>query len=149
MEKAVIFDIDDTIADLHHFDDVLYNRKKYPEAANRFLGFAKPMPEVIHFLKECAKRYKILFVTARPEETRKLTAEWLNKHVGIPNHKLLMRANGDNRSTEVVKSQIYKLSIEPQYDVQFAVDDNPENRNMFKGHGIPAIDPKDLIEFVS
>jgi len=145
MEKAVIFDLDDTIADISRFDGVIYDRKKYPESANKFLGFARPIPETISFLKECAKKYKILFVTARPEETRKLTQEWIRKNVAIPSYTLLMRANGDNRSSDVVKGQLYKLSIEPQYDVQFAVDDMPENRQMFKNLGIPAVDPKDIV----
>lgn len=147
MEKAVIFDIDETIADLSRFDATVFDRKRNPEAMNKFFGFARPIPEIINFLKECTKKYKIIFVTARPEETRKVTQEWIRKNVAIPSYTLLMRADGDNRSSDVVKGQIYKLSIEPQYDVQFAVDDMPENRQMFKNLGIPAVDPKDLVGF--
>ena len=50
---------------------------------------------------------------------------------------LLMRMDGDFRPDHVVKEEIYRLNIEPYFDVRMAFDDNPSIIALWKRLGIP------------
>lgn len=63
---------------------------------------------------------------------------WLLKHE-LPIDQLHMRAGGDYRRDTVVKEEIYRVHIEPYYDVRFAVDDRPEVCDLWESLGIPVL----------
>jgi hypothetical protein len=90
---------------------------------------------------ELAKNYKqigfeIIILTGRPESTRNVTKEWLQKY-NIPYNKLYMRSWEDNfLKAPVFKKKIYETEIKE--DVFCAFDDDQRIIDVWVELGIPA-----------
>ena len=90
---------------------------------------------------ELAKNYKqngfeVIILTGRPESTRKVTKEWLQKY-DISYDKLYMRSWGDNfLKAPIFKKKIYDTEI--MGDVFCAYDDDQRIIDMWVELGIPA-----------
>lgn len=123
--KAIISDIDGTVAIIHH-------RSPY----NTSLCFKdEPNHPVITSLK--ALKDKIIFVTGRDEKYRGITIDWLDKY--FDNYELYMRPDDDKRSDYIVKQDITINKILPRYNVSLAYDDRPRNSRMYRKLGIQPI----------
>lgn len=90
---AIIFDIDDTVADTSHRSNELTKR---PLTASVWKAFydkmvddvpIQPMIEFInavHNMSNCSHdKIKIIFVTARPEDYREVTENFLRTHLSF------------------------------------------------------------------
>jgi predicted secreted acid phosphatase len=80
---------------------------------------------VIKVLQSLAPTHKIIFVSGRDENSRESTMDWLQKYVFENKNDilLLMRAAGDSRRDSVVKKEILKKEILPNYNVIGVFDD--------------------------
>ena len=67
----------------------------------------------------------IIIVSGREDSCRQETEEWL-EHNDIPFDALYMRQEGDRRDDVIVKEEIYKKYIEPNYCVLGVIDDRPK-----------------------
>lgn len=67
----------------------------------------------------------IIIVSGREDSCRQETEEWL-EHNDIPFTALYMRQEGDRRDDVIVKEEIYKKYIEPNYCVLGVIDDRPK-----------------------
>lgn len=67
----------------------------------------------------------VVIVSGRDDACREETAEWLENN-DIPYTALYMRKTGDRRDDVVVKEEIYKKHIEPNYCVLGVIDDRPK-----------------------
>jgi hypothetical protein len=56
--------------------------------------------------------------------------------VPISNWELLMRTEGDHRSDDIVKKEIYEKRIAPQYDVVIVFDDRDKVVKMWRDLGL-------------
>ena len=65
---------------------------------------------------------RIIIISGREETSREVTVEWLNQY-GIPYDEVWMRPKNDKRADDVVKEELYKKYIEPNYAVLGVFDD--------------------------
>jgi predicted kinase len=71
---------------------------------------------------------RIIFVSGREDSCRKETQRWLYHKCGFNDNEYLlyMRPTGDNRKDSLVKEEIYKRDILPEYYVRFVLDDRQQ-----------------------
>ena len=105
-----VFDIDGTLADashrVHHVNNKPKNWPAFYEAC-RGDAVIEPIAKIARLM--LANAYSIAFVTGRPEKYRHITMEWLLKHyLWDTNAILIMRADADKRTDEVVKPELIK-----------------------------------------
>lgn len=147
----VICDIDGTISDtthrLHYVKDV---EKK--DWKGFFSEMSKDPMREDTFEKLTSfynAGFEIIFVTARPEDYRKETEEWLKKHLDchIDWTALIMRNSGDGRPDTEVKQQIYDMYFKGKYEVNTVIDDRPSVIRMWRENGLHVIDVGEGKEF--
>lgn len=136
-QKAIIIDLDGTLADCGH-------RKQYIEGAKKdwksFLKDENIIQDKLNtwcssIIANFKNSHKIILVTGRNEFTRKITEEWLASHDQFYN-LLLMRKDRDYREDAVIKEEIYNLHIQPKFDVTFCVDDRKQVVDMWRKLGL-------------
>ena len=136
--KAVIFDLDGTLADVTH--RLHYAKNKDWDAFNQACNKDLPKKDMIKLLKLFVSvGYIILIVTGRYFGTKKLTIKWLSQHQ-VPYTLLCMRDLDDRRQSCKVKYDLYKKHIESVYDVQYAVDDRSDSADMWRTVGITCLE---------
>ena len=154
-QKAIIVDIDGTIADhtnrleelgVSPHELMMDNER---EKLDDYLSKSIDDP-VITWCKDLVelyddKDYQIIFLTGRNESYKEITSEWLNKNLSEKvMYILLMREDEDDRDDAEVKYDIYKADIEPEYDVQFVLDDRDSVVDMFRNKlNIPCLQVTD------
>lgn len=147
-QKAIICDIDGTIADPTHR---LHHMQVRPKRYNEFHGSADrdlPIQITIDIVRRLwvDGEYDVLFVTGRPEKIRQVTLNWLTEHTpfktlpslpeGVDGWMLFMRETDDKRKDEVVKREIYEKHIEPHYDVKLVLEDRRSVYKMWRDLGL-------------
>ena len=80
-----------------------------------------------------------VFITARSEEIWLETYMSVAKGLHITYFDLYMRKIGDKRPSEIVKEEILLDEVLPLYNVEFALDDDIKNCEMYAKHGIPVL----------
>ena len=136
MEKAVIVDIDGTLANCEHRRHFILKMPKDWKSfhvgcgQDTVNGWCRTI--VLQF-----KRigYKILLVSGRIAENRTVTMDWLYLN-NIPHDRLLMRKPNDFRDDQIVKREIYEDEIKGKYEVLFAVDDRKRIVEMWREVGL-------------
>lgn len=103
LTRAITVDLDGTLA---HMDRDPYDASRYHEDT-----VDRPLREIINFL---STGYDIIVFTGRSEEHRAVCEEWLHKQ-GVIYDTLLMRAEGDKRKDHIVKAEIFRDEIAPNY----------------------------------
>jgi uncharacterized HAD superfamily protein len=129
MQRAVIVDIDGTVATRKDRDPFEYDKVLNDEPKNDVI-------EIIACMWRAG--YKIIFVTARDDSCFKDTYEWLCRYCP-PFVKLYMRKTGDNRNDGVVKREIYEQLIKPEYDVRVVLDDRQRVVDMWREIGLTCL----------
>ena len=81
----------------------------------------------------------IIFITGREQtpESKQHTINWLNKYFGGPAYFLIMRDEGDRRSSDVVKKEIYEKYIKGNYNVLGIYEDSNKCVKMWRSLGLP------------
>ena len=131
--KAVVFDLDGTIADtddprglhkIHHPTFAL-------EARN-----ADVFDKIVDKVREAKEDGKeVVILTARSAHYRKITEHWLHKN-DIPYDALVMRPTDNTKADKKVKRELLEEDILPKFDVKKAYDDKNKNIKMFDKLGI-------------
>lgn len=142
MDKAIIVDIDGTIADLEHRLHYVKRPKKDKDYKSFFAEMHKDTPkkEVIDIIISLSKDYHIVFLTGRPEKCRSVTTWWLWNH--IPESKysfnwgMLMRPDDDSTPDAELKAQIYEEQIKKRFDVIAVFDDRQSVVDMWRKKGL-------------
>lgn len=123
MSKAIIVDIDGTLADVEHRVHHVRKTQKDWSAFNQAMGEDQLNIWCAKLIEAMQKAgYAILFVTGRDDDYREKTEAWMQQH-GIYFDKLFMRTAVDFRSDSEVKKEIYLKEIKNNWDVLFVVDD--------------------------
>lgn len=78
-----------------------------------------------------------IVLTARSEKYRALTEAWLARH-DVAYDRLIMRPNDDSRPDHEYKQQVLD-EIEREFDVVFAIDDNPHVTQMWRDNDLATI----------
>lgn len=124
---AVIVDIDGTLA---HNDG---HRSFYDYT--QVMG-DKPVWHVIDAANGLNTVHHTIVVSGRKAECREDTEAWLLVH-GIQYDEFYMRADGDDRADTIVKMEILRDKIAPEFDVIAAIDDRPAVCEAWRKMGIP------------
>lgn len=143
MKRAVIFDIDGTLADCEHRRH-LVDLKNYPHDMHQgrtdwkeFFRRAKDDP-VVEPVKRLLDQLKplnhIVLCTGRGEEQRQDTRGWLQSR-GISYSGLFMRPLGDYRADHVVKRELLGI-IRAIYTPWLVVDDRQSVVDMWREEGL-------------
>ncbi len=106
----------------------------------KLAGSDTPNAPVLEVLKSLLlTNTQVIFVSGREDNSWEVTWNWLLHHTGIPfdtwmkdQPMLLMRKTGDERPDEIVKAEIYRDQIEPNYNVLGVFDDRPKVVRMWK-----------------
>jgi len=129
MQKAIIVDIDGTVATRTNRDPFDYTK----------VLDDKPKDDVIMTVAALWHAgYKIIFVTARDDSCFEDTYEWLCRYCP-PFVKLYMRKSGDIRGDGVIKREIYEQLIKPEYDVKVVLDDRQKVVDMWRSIGLTCL----------
>lgn len=140
--KCIIVDLDGTLALRTNRSPFEYEKVESDRADFRMVTLIKEI------MNECA--FDVIFLTGREDvgRSRECTTNWLVKHFGPPetkmdsfpgileNWKLYMRAEGDKRSDQVVKREIYENRIAPYSDVVAVFDDRNKVVDMWRDIGL-------------
>ncbi len=145
--RAVIFDIDGTLAivrhRLHHLEGKIKDWVSFHDAMvddpinEAVVWLARHLGEGPHS-PNATNDYEIIIVTARHEDYRDHTVKWLQDN-GILYNKLFMRANDDKRPDDVVKAKILEQIIDEGYEPFLVIDDRPEVVKMWRSYGLTCL----------
>lgn len=128
--KTIISDIDGVLMEGPWFDDI--------EDFYREMSSWYPVDWAVHFVNMFHKMgYKIIFLTARDERVRLRTLQQLQDMFSF-NIELYMRERNDERPSCVIKEE-HLIELMKKYDIQFAIDDETPNVQMFKKYGITTL----------
>lgn len=140
-KKAIIVDIDGTIALRNNRSPFDYE-KVYEDRVDHRLGHL-----LRNLICECSE-YEVFFVTGRENigNCYEFTKKWLNDNIyplqghdgflPVDNWKLFMRGEGDHRSDEITKKEIYENHIAPWYDVVCVFEDRNRVVKMWRDLGL-------------
>lgn len=137
-QKAIIVDIDGTIADMDHRLAYKKDKEKFYDLSK----YDKPMIGTIDLVKRYAKTIdvQIIFVTSRPEFAREITMDWLEAYVFDVspeyNYIMHMRPEGDHRQDSLVKRDIYEKHVVDNYEVLFVIEDRKRVVDMWRSIGL-------------
>lgn len=149
-DKFVVCDIDGTVANVDH-------RLHYVKGEEKdWKGFFSEMADdeliesTVYKLIEYKKQgYPTIFVSARPEEYRKVTENWLLDKLFLYRSKnnfknpikiagLIMRETGDRRDDTETKSDIYEKYLK-NLNIETVIDDRPKVVRMWESKGLNVI----------
>ena len=142
MKKLWVFDIDNTLANVHHRWEHLRGEKKDWETFFSLQHLDEPYQpvlDVLHALANDRLQDEIIVVTGRDERFRESTLEWLNKHIkfNFPSENLFMRPDGNRENDDTLKVKIIKnwLQRHPAYRVGGIFEDRHRIIDAFRKEG--------------
>lgn len=143
MPKAIICDIDSTLANIDHRLHLL------PDFDAFFSRMAEDTPnewclDLLDAWNGQRPRPALLIVTGRPEKHRAATERWLASH-HVRHDQLFMRPDflpggkPDHREDDVVKQEIYDREIRDKFSVSFVVEDRKKVVQMWRRIGLTCL----------
>jgi len=143
-QKAVLCDLDGTMADLEH--RLHYVHPKEGELKDWKSFFAEiPNDSLIEDVAAQVadlidEDTDLFYISARPENYRKETEEWLER-VGAPKYKaLFMRRAHDKREDSLIKSELLHRYFPDKSIIKCVFDDRPRVIRMWREEGLEVID---------
>lgn len=123
---AIIVDLDGTLA-IHDKRDPFDPKLIHTDLFNYNLWF------ILKNFKE-----RIIFLSGREgnEFGRSETTKWIKKYTNMEEINLFMRKEGDNRKDSIVKEELYKIHIEPYYNIIAVFDDRDQVVDMWRNLGL-------------
>jgi hypothetical protein len=118
-----VVDLDGVLADvtgrLHHLEGP---RKNWPAF---FAGIPddSPYAEGFAVARELVADHDLIYLSGRPEHTRVVSQEWLDRH-DAPRARLLLRRDGDRRPARILKVALLRR-LQRERPVAVLVDDDP------------------------
>ncbi len=133
-KDTVIVDIDGTLANVQHrLHHLKGPGKKNWKKFFREMSADEPVEVVVKWVNALTPEYRTILITGRPEEYRRETEAWLERH-GIQYDKLFMRRDGDHRPDTVVKQEL--LDRVGRERVAFVIEDRPPVCDMYRRCGV-------------
>ena len=124
MRPLAVFDIDGVLADVRHR---LHHLDGRPKDWDGFFAAAPHDPPLEHgvaLAREAAADCEVVYVTGRPEQCRRDTVAWLDRH-GLPAGRLVMRNRRDRRPARLAKPELL-AELARDRVVAVVVDDDLE-----------------------
>lgn len=131
---AIMVDLDGTLA-----EGIGIHRGPFEWAK---VGQDKAVFPVLEVIRGWKSYYDgdIIFMSGRDEICRPETEKWLNNlHFG-PDCSLFMRPQGDMRPDTVVKRELFEKFVEPNWHINFVLDDRKSVVQMWREMGLYVFD---------
>jgi phosphoglycolate phosphatase-like HAD superfamily hydrolase len=138
---AVVFDVDGVLADANHRQHILFSgpgKRKNWKAFFAAAGDDAVIEEVARVTELLDPSLAVVLLTARPTTIRDTTQTWLEQH-GLRWDLLVMRPEGDFRSSPDAKRMAVHELRSAGFDLRLAFDDDRRNVDMFHDEGVPCI----------
>lgn len=140
LPKAVIWDLDGTLSDDRaraHFVEVERGRERDWTSYFDAIGEDPPIAASLEVLRALhAAGNRVVFLTGRPEHTRRITERWLRANGLTDYDRLLMRPPGDDRPSGLFKvDEVAKLRRE--FELVCAFEDRIDVAEALRGAGVP------------
>lgn len=133
--KALIIDLDGTLADIRVRLKHLQGRKKDWKSFNKSLETDQIHDWCRELINRFASDHDIIIVSGRTDDLKQDTIDWLNQY-RVTYHHLFMRNAHDNRPDHEIKLEIYEQHIREKFSVVFVVDDRQKVVDMWRGEGL-------------
>jgi FMN phosphatase YigB (HAD superfamily) len=136
MKKAIIVDLDGTLADIEHRRE--YAKKSFKEEFYPRI----PQDNINLWCKLLIERFRkdhvIILVTGREEleEVKKNTLEWLNNHEIYFDEIYFRPLKDTTRSDSEIKKEIFENHIENKHKILFVIDDRTQVVRMWRDKGL-------------
>jgi FMN phosphatase YigB (HAD superfamily) len=135
--RAIIFDLDGTLADNEHRQHLV--RGDSHQWDEFFSGIKddipnQPIKEMYDVLRSSG-RYACILVSGRPDTYREVTEKWLGQY-GIGYDLLCMRKVDDRRPDYQIKKDILADLRSKGYEILLAVDDRTATVRMWRENGV-------------
>jgi phosphoglycolate phosphatase-like HAD superfamily hydrolase len=130
-----VFDIDGVLADVRHR---LHHLEARPQRWERFFQAAGRDPvlvEGVERLRAALADHDVVYLTGRPERTRRLTEGWLARH-DLPTGPLIMREDDDYRPARVLKRAVLRR-LAGVREIASVLDDDPAVVRLLADDGWP------------
>lgn len=134
---AYIVDTDGTVAN-HEGVRNPYDTTKY--------HLDTPHEHVVNVVAELFGAHEVIALSGRDEAFREVTENWWADN-GLWFDAFFMRPKGDTRMDAIIKYELFKEHIEPNYNVLGAFDDRPQVIRMWRTIGVPVFDVGNGVEF--
>ncbi|MCX6466621.1 MAG: hypothetical protein NTW05_23990 [Pseudonocardiales bacterium] len=132
---VAIFDVDGVLADVTHR---LHHLRARPQRWERFFTEADRDPlldEGAARLRAALADHDVVYLTGRPERTRRLTERWLAHH-GLPTGPLIMRDDLDHRPARYMKREVLR-GLAATREIASVLDDDPSVVDLLEADGWP------------
>jgi phosphoglycolate phosphatase-like HAD superfamily hydrolase len=139
MSKVILCDVDGTLANTDHREHFLTVRPKKWKEYKKQAHLDKPYEDIVWLMKLLKKAGNtILIVTARSEDERKQTKEWLDKTAGLKGvyDRIYMRGTDDYRDHTIVKKELLNDIRLDGYDPYMVFDDHNGVVEMWRNSGL-------------
>lgn len=130
-----VFDVDGVLADVTHR---LHHLRARPQRWERFFQAADRDPLLVEGadrLHAALADHDVLYLTGRPERTRRLTERWLARH-DLPTGPLVMRSDDDHRPARWMKREVLRR-LSATRDIVSVIDDDPAVVAVLEADGWP------------
>ena len=124
VRPIAVIDLDGVLADVRHR---LHHLERQPHNWDGFFAGIPDDPVLAEgraVVDRLAPDHDLVYLTGRPERTRKATEAWLQRH-GLPRGELIMRRNGDRRPAKLAKPSLLR-TLAAGRQVAVVVDDDPD-----------------------
>ena len=139
-QKVICFDCDGTLANCEWRQTFLRTKPRNWMAFKEGAPHDPPHLDIIWLLKTLAAAgNRIFIVTARTEDERQVTLDWLNKYGVIPGRDfeyMYMRAEKDYRDDSIIKKEILDQMTEAGHRPDMVVDDRARVVAEWRKNGI-------------
>lgn len=144
--KAIIFDLDGTLANIDARREVL---QRNPKDWNEFFNgieFDLPNGPIIELFQTLSFTgiYTMIVVTGRPERYRDVSIQWLISQ-NVTADFMFMRKDGDRREDQIVKKEILEKIRSSALEIVFAIDDRKSVVQMWRDNGVTCLQCDDGI----
>lgn len=137
-EKALIIDLDGTLADIRVRLKHLEGGKKDWKSFNKSIETDELHEWCREIIERFAIDHQIIIVSGRTDELKTQTKEWLKKY-NVTYHHLFMRKGHDYRPDNEIKLEIYEEHIRDRFSVSFVLDDRQKVVDMWRAEGLVAL----------